>query len=115
MNRRRPGPDRRSLIFPLAAVVLAALVATTGGAMHAINRNGQIQLQREIARVEKRIAEHKRDIQLIEVRRERLLDRYEIRETLRTMDSELVPVRHGVVETIRPDQPRDPGPVASRS
>jgi len=114
MNRRRSEPAHAHF-FPFLALVLAFLVATTGGAMHAIYRNGQIQTERKIARAKERIEDLRLDIQMIEVRRERLIDRYEIRESLEQFDSDLVPVRHGVVETVRPRADPVGVPVASRS
>lgn len=114
MNRRR-SEDQRFPAFCLLAVLIAFIGVTTGGALHAIFRNDQIGTERKISTVRQRIEEHRLDIQMIEVRRERLIDRYEIRETLRGLDSGLVPVSHGVVEKVEPLPARDLVPVASRS
>lgn len=101
MNRRRSeDPPNYSAAF--LALALAAIIATTGGAMHAIYRNGQIKTERKITDARKRMEEHRLDIQMIEVRKERLLDRYEIREQLAVVDSSLVAVDHGVVEKVQP-------------
>ena len=113
MNRRR-SEDPRSHMFPFLALVLAFVAATTGGAMHAIYRNGQIKTERKIAQAMQRIEQHRLDIQMIEVRREKLIDRYEIREQLKLWSSDLVPVGHGVVERVRPRVEPEPVPVASR-
>ena len=101
MNRRRSAelPNHSAAFLALA---LAAIVATTGGAMHAIYRNGQIKTERKISDTRNRMEEHRLDIQMIEVRKERLLDRYEIRDQLALVDSTLVPVDHGVVEKVNP-------------
>ena len=114
MNRRR-SEDHRFTTFCFLALVLAFIGVTTGGALHAIFRNDQISTERKISTVRQRIEEHRLDIQMIEVRRERLIDRYEIRETLRGLGSELVPVSHGVVEKVEPLPAPDLEPVASRS
>lgn len=113
MNRRR-SEDPRPHFFPYLALVFAAAVATTGGAMHAFYRNGQIQVERKIEDARLRIVEHQRDIQLYEVRRERLVDRYLLREALRDLASELVPTRHDVIEKVVPESRPEPA-VASRS
>lgn len=114
MNRRR-NEDHSSHYFAFFALVLAFAAATTGGAMHAIFRNGQIKTERKIAETRQRIEQHRLDIQMIEVRREKLVDRYEIREQLKHWSSELIPVTHGVVEKVRPLPESVSGPVASRS
>jgi len=113
MNRRRSEelPNHSAAFLALA---LAAVVATTGGAMHAIYRNGQIKTERKIADARKRIEEHHLDIQMIEVRKERLLDRYEIRDQLALVDSSLVAVDHGVVEKVRPTSSGETFPVVVR-
>ncbi|MEM1082794.1 MAG: hypothetical protein AAGI48_01620 [Verrucomicrobiota bacterium] len=114
MNRRR-SEDHSSHYFAFFALVLAFVAATTGGAMHAIYRNGQIKTERKIADTRQRIEQHRLDMQMIEVRREKLIDRYEIREQLDHWSSDLVPVNHGVVEKVRPLEEPPAGPVASRS
>jgi hypothetical protein len=113
MNRRRSEePPNHFAAF--LALALAAIVATTGGAMHAIYRNGQIKTERKISDTRKRIAEHRRDIQMVDISKVRLLDRYEIRDQLALVDSKLVPVDHGVVEKVDPANAGDVFPVASR-
>lgn len=114
MNRRR-SEDHRSHYFAFLALVIAFVAATTGGAMHAIFRNGQIKTERKISETRQRIEQHRRDMQMIEVRREKLIDRYEIRAQLDHWSSDLVPVTHGVVEKVRPLTAPAAGPVASRS
>lgn len=113
MNRRRSEelPNHSAAFLALA---LAAIVATTGGAMHAIYRNGQIKTERKIADTRERIEEHRLDIQMIEVRKERLLDRYEIRDQLALVDSSLIPVDHGVVEKVNPTSIEEVFPLVVR-
>ncbi len=111
MNRRR-SEDSKSSMFLFIALLLAFVTATAGGAMHAIYRNGQINAERKITQVKERIESHRLEIQMIEVRRERSIDRYEIREQLAHLDSDLIGVTHGVVEKVRPVP--EPMPVASR-
>lgn len=113
MNRRR-SEEPKSHFCAFLALVLAFVVATSGGAMHAIYRNGQIKMERKISQAKQRIEEHRLDIQMIEVRKERLLDRYEIREQLALLDSDLIAVTHGVVESVRPVSELQIPPVAVR-
>lgn len=111
MNRRRSEP-RKSHLAAYIALGLLTGIATTGGAMHAIFRNGQIQTERKISEARKRIEEVRADVQLIDVRRERLMDRYEIRDQLVMLDSPLVPVTYEVIERIQ-DPSVEPMPVAA--
>ena len=111
MNRRRSETQRSNLPLFLA-LALAALVAISGGAMHAIYRNGQIKLERQITDARKRIEGYRADIQLIQVRKERMLDRYEIRDQVVALKLPLVPVGHAQIETVRPEP--DPMPVVLR-
>ena len=113
MNRRK-SEEPPNYLAAFLALALAAILGVTGGAMHAFYRNGQILTERQISQARKRIAEHRLDIQMIEVRQERLLDRYEIREQLALIDSDLIEVSHGVIERIQPTYPEPSFPVAVR-
>lgn len=113
MNRRR-SEDLPNYSAAFLALSLAAIIATTGGAMHAIYRNGQIKTERKIADTRERIEEHRLDIQMIVVRKERLLDRYEIRDQLALVDSSLVAVDHGVVEKVQSTTAGENFPVVVR-
>jgi hypothetical protein len=111
MNRRRSEPQRSN--FPLfLALAIFALVGITGGAMHAIYRNGQIKLERQITDARKRIEGYRSDIQLIQVRKERMLDRYEIRDQVASVGLPLVTVPHDCMEKVRPEP--EPMPVVLR-
>lgn len=113
MNRRRSS-ESNSHTAAFVALILMVAAGTFGGAMHAIFRNGQIKAEREIVKTRERIEEHRLGIQMIEVRKERELDRYEIRAQLELYDSALVPVSHGIIEKVHPlPGPEDP-PVALR-
>lgn len=114
MNRRR-SEDPKSAFFPFLALILAFVVATTGGAMHAIYRNGQIKIERQISQANQRIEQHRLDIQMIEVRREKLMDRYEIKDQLEHLGSDLIPVTHGVIEKVLPLPLPEHDPIAARS
>ena len=117
MNRRRrqkPQTAPTNLRAAFIALGLATVLGVIGGSMYAIYQNGQIKTARKIAEAQERIKEHHTDIQMIEVRNERLLDRYEIREQLQLIDSSLVEVEHRAIERVRrPRQPDHP-PIVMR-
>lgn len=101
MNRRRStAPATHSSVY--VTLVLAALVATTGGALHAVCKNRQVEIERLVDAAELRTGQHRLDIQIVGVRMDEMLDRYELKERLRTAGSGLVPIDHGVIEEIFP-------------
>jgi hypothetical protein len=110
MNQLRSNPRTHPSVF--FVVVLAALVATSGGVLYAYYKNRQIQTVRAIEVVEKRIEQHELDIRTAQMRSDQLLNRYTIRERLRHVGSDLRPIPHGVVEEIGPHNPTA-GAVAS--
>lgn len=113
MNRRRTA-EIGSKLSAYLALILMAIAGTSGGVLHAIYRNDQVELEREISQTRERIEEHRQDIQMIEVRMERELDRYEIRHQLHLRGSSLVAVGHGVVQNVEPIAPAEGPPVALR-
>lgn len=113
MNRRRH-EEPKSHAAAFTALILMVVVGAAGGTMHAIFRNGQVQAEREIVKIRDDIEELRLDIQMIEVRKERVLDRYRIREQLALHGSDLVPISHGDIEKVDSlAGPEDP-PVALR-
>lgn len=104
MNRRRSSaPATPPSVY--VTLVLAALVATTGGALHAVCKNRQVEIERRIDATERRTGQHRLDIQIVGVRMDEMLDRFELKERLRTAGSGLVPVDHGDIEDILPAKP----------
>jgi hypothetical protein len=113
MNRRRTSEPRSNFPAYLALLLMAG-AGTLGGVLHAIYRNDQVHIEREIAKTRERIEEHRLDIQMLEVRTERELDRYEIRAQLELRDSALVSIGHGVVQKVESVAPQTDPPVALR-
>ncbi|MDB6080463.1 MAG: hypothetical protein JWO82_4210 [Akkermansiaceae bacterium] len=100
MNRHRSAPKTPVSIFITLGV--ATLVATAGGAMHAVCKNHQVLVEREIDASERRMEQSRLDIQITEVRMDELLDRYELKERLRSNGSRMVALGHGDIVDITP-------------
>jgi len=100
MNQLRSHPRTHPSVF--FVVVLALVVAASGGVLYAFYKNRQIQTIRAIEVVEKRIEQHQLDIRTSQMRADQLLNRYTIRERLRHVGSDLRPIPQGVVEEIGP-------------
>ena len=100
MNRYRSEPATHISVF--ITLILAALVVVTGGIMHVVAKNSQIQVEREIDKAQKRIEQTRIKIHMIEVNADKELDRYVMREKLAQKRSTLVPVTHADLETVTP-------------
>ncbi|WP_018969509.1 hypothetical protein [Rubritalea marina] len=83
----------------IALVVLGAMLAT-GGVMHAILKNAQVQTAREIDAAERRIEETQENIKMVQVKIDRKLNRHMIRADLENRDSQLVSIRSQDIEVI---------------
>lgn len=82
-------------------MILGAVVAASGGVLYAYFKNRQIQTLREIDRTERRIEQHRLDIQTTEMRIEQALNRFVIREELAQQRSMLKAIPRGVVEEVK--------------
>jgi hypothetical protein len=105
MNHRRDEPPNRQRLTFLSMFV-GATVAAAGGIVYAYYMNRQVEINRELQRVETRIKEH----QLVIMNTRRLIDddlgRYLIREKLVQLHSSLKPIPRGVIEDVQSKQTR---------
>ena len=86
----------------LITLILAALVVICGGIMHAVAKNSQVQVERQIDQAQTRIEQTKVKIRMVEVRTDKLLDRFEMKERLKESASGLVPITPADIEEVRP-------------
>jgi hypothetical protein len=98
MNRRRNQP--RTPVSAFIALFLAAGIAATGGVLHAVYKNRQIQISREIDAIDQRVKQSRLEIATVEVRMDDLLNRFAIRQQIEKNGSSLRPIPLGVVEEI---------------
>jgi cell division protein FtsL len=109
MNRRRTTENLGS--FSVFLIVAAAIFVVSAGVLFAFLKNRQIEVAREIEKVEDRIAKHEMDIKTAEMRIDQLTNRYAMRDQLRQNGSALVAIPASAVEAVAPDSPA-PGAVA---
>jgi uncharacterized membrane protein affecting hemolysin expression len=100
MNRLRSEPTTHISVF--ITLILAALVVITGGIMHAVAKNSQVQVERQIDQAQTRIEQTKVKIRMVEVRTDKLLDRFEMKERLKESVPGLVPITPADIEEVRP-------------
>ncbi|BCU75728.1 hypothetical protein [Luteolibacter sp. LG18] len=105
MNRRRTDIPRSHFTTYLS-VIAGAVVAAFGGVTHAYYMNRQVEARREVHRIEVETKEHELEILTTQMRVGELLNRYTVREELAHQHSSLKPIGRGVVEDVRPAQPR---------
>lgn len=102
MNARRPKPgtEARSYGFYLFSILLGIAVAGSGGLYHVYLKNRQIQVNREMDAIERRIEEYRLDIRTCGMRMDQLLNRFAIRKQLETTGSPLRSIPLAAVEEI---------------
>lgn len=103
MNRRRNETRTPASVF--FALFLAAAIAASGGVMHAIYKNRQIQITREIDAIDRRCENYQLDIRTTGMRMDELLNRFVIRKQLEDAGSALRPIPVGAVDEIDPAPP----------
>lgn len=101
MNRRRTTVNHGSFSFFLIAI--AAVVVASGGVLFAYLKNSQVEVAREIEKVEDRIAKHQMDIKTAEMRIDQLTNRYAMRDQLRQNGSSLIAIPAKAIEAVVPD------------
>ncbi len=102
MNRHR-NRQRRLSIPEATLLVMAGVVLMAGGFLHAWMRNSQVEVRREIDKAERRISDHEDTINSLQVKIDRKLNIYQIRDDLVKARSELCEVPASAVEIISPN------------
>lgn len=110
MNRRRN--QTRTPAFIIAALILAAATVAGGGVYYAHLKNRQVQVNRDIDKIERDIEQYRLDMHTTQMRMDKLLNRFELRKQLSENGSELIAISSAIVEEVNPS-PADPRAVAS--
>jgi hypothetical protein len=103
MNRLKSATRIPASIF--LAPIIAAIIAASGGVIHAIYKNRQVQVNREIDAIERRIEQYQLDIRTTQMRSDFLLNRFVIRKQLEDAGSSLRPIPLGLPEAITSTPP----------
>ncbi|QJE97468.1 hypothetical protein [Luteolibacter luteus] len=102
MNRLRSEPKTHPSVF--ITLILAALVVVSGGVMHAVYKNSQVQTERLIDQSRKRIDQTQVQIRMVDVHMDKMLDRFEMKDRLRETGSALVAITPASLDEINPSQ-----------
>ncbi len=105
MNRRRQEHHPRISPVVIFSLILAGVIGASGGVSYVYFKNRQIQTNREIDVVERRIEQHQLDIRTVQMRSDQILNLFSIRATLEKEGTDLIPIPAGVSEDILPAEP----------
>jgi hypothetical protein len=106
MNRHRNEVRTPASVF--VALFLTAAVVSVGGVQHAICKNQQVRLSREVDAIDRHIEQCRLDIRTTEMRMDQLLNRFVIRTQIEENGSTLRPIPAGIIEEIEATPaPRD--------
>ena len=103
MNRIKSASRTPRWVF--AVLILATMIAAGGGVKHAIYKNHQVQIKRDIEGIERRIEQYKLDIRTTQMRSDAILNRFAIRKQLESMGSRLRSIPIGLPEEVNPAPP----------
>lgn len=99
MNRRRH--SQRGLRFPeIVILALAGLVLMTAGVVHAWIKNSHVEVMREVDKTEQRIKDHEDSINSLQVKIDKKLNIYQLRDDLERADTRLVMIPVSAIEKI---------------
>lgn len=107
MNRRRTTKPHLGL-GSIVLLIAAAVVMASAGIFYAYIKNRQINVSREIQRVEDRISQHRLDIATDEMLLAEQLNPFLIRDRLKEISSDLRAIPLGVTREISARAPERP-------
>lgn len=98
-NKHR-NKERRFSLAEVVVLVLAAVVLMVGGVTHAWLKNSHVQVMRDADQAERRISDHEDSINSLQVKIDKKLNIYQLRDDLERADSRLVLVPVSSIEVI---------------
>ena len=99
MNQKKIQKTDSNPLHMIALIVIGLLLAT-GGVGHAILKNRQVSVAREIDNAECRIEEANETMKMVQVKIDRKLNRHMIRADLANRDSQLVAIPSQDIEVV---------------
>ncbi len=83
-----------------ALLILTAISIGTTGIFHTVMKNRQLEVVREIEKVERRVKEYERDVTNLEIRLSQLENRWDLRNRLVAAKTKLVGIPIEVIEDV---------------
>lgn len=78
------------------------MLLATGGVMHAYAKNKDVEIARKVDAAQKEIEQYSEEVAMVNVKIERKLDRYILKDSLRTQRSELRETSPAQLEMVNP-------------
>lgn len=103
MNKHR-NKERRFSIAEIVVLILAAAVLMVGGVTHAWLKNSHVDVMRDVDQAERRIKDHEDTINSLQVKIDKKLNIYQLRDDLERAKSSLVLVPVSAIEVIHAHQ-----------
>lgn len=103
MNQRKKTKKNLNLRFSdLLTVAVAVLLLAVGGVYHAVVKNQQIRVSRDIVSAQTMINEHNEARKYVEIKIENRLNRHVLRNELREQGTDLCMIPVHAVEIVEP-------------
>ncbi len=99
MNKRRSQTNHFGSLHIVMILIITALLGT-GGVLHAVMKNRQVVVAREIDDAQNRIEEAEETMKMVQVKIDRKLNRHMIRAELADRGSELQQIPSSAVEVV---------------
>ncbi len=105
MSKNKHRDQQRRMSLPeMALLILSAVVLMSAGVTHAWLKNNHVEVIRNVDKTEQRINDHEDSINSLQVKIDKKLNIYQLRDDLERADSRLVLVPVSVLEKI-PNHP----------
>jgi len=100
MNAKRK--KKHFSVSELILLGVAAIILTSGGVMHAYAKNKDVEIARKVDAAQKEIEQNHEAVAMVNVKIERKLDRYLLKDSLRIQGSELQQTQPTQIEMVNP-------------
>ncbi|BDS08418.1 hypothetical protein NT6N_34580 [Oceaniferula spumae] len=101
MNKTKKN-NRGFSFAEITLLIMAGVVLMTAGVTHAWLKNSQVEVVRDVDKTQQRISDHNDSINSLQVKIDKKLNIYQMRDDLERRESELVVVPVSAIEKITP-------------
>lgn len=99
MNKSRSKQPKMSFL-EISMLIIAAVIVMVAGVTHAWLRNSHVEVMRDVDKTQQRIENHKDKVNSLQVKIDKKLNIYQLRDDLERSGSELVIVPTSLIERV---------------
>ena len=103
MNKSRNKKTKFSLL-EIMMLTVALITVMVAGVTHAWLRNCSVQVMRDVDKMQQKIEDHEDKVNSLQVKIDKKLNIYQLRDDLERTGSELVVIPTGLIEKVSPNQ-----------